>query len=114
MTNIKIQPPIELSPRIVPRTAEHSAPEEAVRAAVHAAVIPWKNLVLATWQLRDDEQYTGELPAGLSSQQFWAKVTRAAGRLGGRVGVAVRGRRWWVWGIERPAVNHNGGKHDTH
>lgn len=100
----KILPPPELSPRIVPRDSPHLAIAEAIAGAVHARVIRWRDLVVATWQLGDDEQYTGELPAGLSSQQFWAKVTRAAGRMGGSVGVAVRGRRWWVWTVERGRV----------
>jgi hypothetical protein len=37
----------------------------------------------------------------LSSQQFWAKVTRAAKRMGGQVGVRVAGREWWVWTVKR-------------
>lgn len=102
----RILPPAQLSPRVVPRPPDgwHIAVEDSRRGAIHAAVIRWKDLVLAAWQLADDEEYTGVLPPGMSSQQFWAKVTRAAGRLGGKVGVAVRGRQWWVWAVERPAT----------
>lgn len=97
----KITPPAELRPRVVPRTANYTAVAHLRQGAVHAAVIEWKRLVQAVWQLGEDEQYTGELPPGLSSQQFWAKVTRQARALGGRVGVAVRGRQWWAWQVER-------------
>jgi len=105
---MKILPPEELLPRVVPRSAPHESVVDERRADIQARVIRWQDLVAATWQLKDDEQYAGELPAGLSSQQFWAKATRAAKRLGGRVGVAVRGRRWWVWTVARPAIADTG------
>jgi len=98
----KILPPPELSARVVPRDDEQVAIADSRRSDIQAAVIRWRDLVLATWQLADDKKYRGRLPEGLSSQQFWAKVTRAAGRLGGKVGVAVRGREWWVWSVRRP------------
>lgn len=104
MTTQRILPPMELSPRVVPRdpAGKHSASQaDSVRGAVHSAVIRWRDLVLAVWELGDGEEYTGELPAGLSSQQFWAKVMRAARAIGGEVGVATRGPRWWAWTVKR-------------
>jgi hypothetical protein len=100
-------PPEELSPRIVLRSAPHESTLDEVRGAVAERVIDWRGLVAAVWGLSDDEQYTGELPAGLSSQQFWAKATRAAGSMKGKVGVAVRGRRWWCWTITRGVAEGN-------
>jgi len=100
----KILPPPELHAREVPLSDEQVAVEDSRRGDIHAAVIRWRDLVLATWQLADDKKYRGRLPEGLSSQQFWAKVTRAAGRLGGKVGVAVRGREWWVWSVRKPGA----------
>lgn len=100
-------PPEELSPRIVPRSAAHESQLDEVRAPVAERVIDWRGLVTAVWQLSDDEQYTGELPAGLSSQQFWAKATRAASAMRGKVGVAVRGRRWWCWTVQRGVAEGN-------
>ena len=98
---MKVAPPEELSPRIVSRDSPRESVADDRCPAIQARVIRWRDLVLAAWQLAGDEQYTGTLPEGLSSQQFWAKVTRAAKSLGGGVGVAVRGRRWWVWTRER-------------
>jgi hypothetical protein len=62
-------------------------------------MIPWTALVECAWEIGEGWMLTGELPMGVSSQQFWAKVKRAAGRKGWgrRVGVAVRGERFWVW-----------------
>lgn len=93
----KILPPAQLSPRVVPLSSPRESVVDYRRGEIHAAVIAWRDLVLATWQLREGLQYTGELPAGLSSQQFWAKVTRAARAMGGEVGIVTKGRRWWVW-----------------
>lgn len=110
----KILPPPELSPRVVrrdPSGKHHAAPEDSIRGAVHSAVIRWRDLVLAVWELPSGEEYTGELPAGLSSQQFWAKVTRAARALGGAVGVATRGSRWWVWSVRRGRASRKPIKH---
>jgi len=138
----KILPPPELQAREVPLSDEQVAIEDSRRGDIHATTIRWRDLVLATWQLGDDKKYRGRLPEGLSSQQFWAKVTRAAGRLaamrhvhtkacysrvpetegkgmylscgktlespgeyaGMKVGVAVRGREWWVWSVRKPGA----------
>ena len=97
----KITPPEELSPRIISRDSPRRSQSDDVRSAVHASVIRWRDLVLAAWELSDDEQYTGRLPEGMSSQQFWAKVTRAAKAMHGTVGIVVRGRQWWVWPGQR-------------
>ena len=93
----KVTPPEELSPRIVSRDSPRESVADDRRSAIQARVIRWRDLVLAAWQLAGDEQYTGTLPEGLSSQQFWAKVTRQAKAMHGTVGIVVRGRRWWVW-----------------
>lgn len=97
----KVTPPEELSPRIISRDAPRRSQADEVRSAIHASVIRWRDLVLAAWQLSDDEQYTGRLPEGMSSQQFWAKVTRAAKAMHGTVGIVTRGRQWWVWSARR-------------
>lgn len=102
----KIKPPAELSPRVVPRGSPmESDITQRRRGAIQAGVIDWKSLVLATWQLDDAHEYAGELPAGMDRNRFSARVLTAAKRMGGRVGVAVRGRRWWVWGIAKPVVD---------
>lgn len=101
----KILPPAELSPRVVPRSAPHVGDLTSRRRSdIRAEVIHWRDLVLATWQLDDDHKFEGVIPEGMTIQRFSAKVAQAAGRLGGRVGVAVRGRRWWTWTIERPVM----------
>jgi len=100
----KIRPPAELSPRIVPLSDPRVDLTARRRGDIQAAVVHWRDLVLATWQLPADRQYTGTLPDGMTVYRFSAKVGQAAKRLGGRVGVAVRGRRWWVWTMARPTL----------
>jgi hypothetical protein len=107
-TESSTAPPAELSPRVVPRTAEES-PAPLARSYrrgddghTPALAISWRSLVLAVWELDDGWQYTGELPAGLTPQHFWGRVGRAARRMHGEVGIAVRGRRWWAWTVRRP------------
>jgi hypothetical protein len=103
----RITPPEELSPRIIARDSPRRSQEDSVRSAVHASVIRWRDLVLAAWELSDTEQYTGRLPEGMSSQQFWAKVTRQAKAMGGTVGIVVRGRSWWLWPGRRGVASGN-------
>lgn len=100
----RITPPEELSPRIISRDSPRRSQQDDVRSSVHASVIRWRDLVLAAWQLSEDEQYTGRLPDGMSSQQFWAKVTRAAKAMHGTVGIVVRDRSWWLWPGRRGAA----------
>ena len=97
----RITPPEELSPRIIARDSPRRSQQDDIRSSAHASVIRWRDLVLAAWQLSDEEQYTGRLPDGMSSQQFWAKVTRQAKAMHGTVGVVTRGRQWWVWPGQR-------------
>ena len=103
----RITPPEELSPRIIGRDSPRRSQADEVRSAVQSAVIRWRDLVLAAWELSDTEQYTGRLPEGMSSQQFWAKVTRAAKAMHGTVGIVVRGRQWWVWPGRRGVASGN-------
>lgn len=103
----RITPPEELSPRIVSRDSPRESVADDRRSAIQARVIRWRDLVLAAWQLAEDEQYTGTLPEGLSSQQFWAKVTRAAKAMGGTVGIVVRCQQWWVWPGRRGVASGN-------
>lgn len=93
----RITPPEELSSRIIARDSPRRSVLDDRLSAVQSSIIRWRDLVLAAWELSEDEQYTGRLPEGMSSQQFWAKVTRAAKAMHGTVGIVVRGRQWWVW-----------------
>src|SRR5262245_21872584 len=92
-----------LSARAVRRAPDSIPPALPPQRPLDASgLIPWTEFVDAVWDLPREMMLTGELPMGVSSQQFWAKVMRAAGRRGGKVGVAVRGERFWVWSREAP------------
>jgi hypothetical protein len=94
---------LDLNPHVVPISDSPRVDVASeVKGEVLAKTIDWKSMVLATWALSDEDQYTGILPDGLSTQQFWAKIGRAAKRLGGKIGIATSRRQWWLWTVKRP------------
>ena len=64
----------------------------------------WRGLVLDCWAQPDGTALHGKLPEGLAVHQFYSKVSRAAKRMRGEVGVAVRDGEWWCWPRRRPAA----------
>lgn len=85
---------VRRTPSLIP-----SKPKPSLSAE---SLIPWTEFVRYVWALPDGWAMTGDCPQGVSPHQFWARVYRAAARAGGKVGIVLRGERFWVWGEERP------------
>jgi hypothetical protein len=88
-----------LRARCVRRTPD-LIPKKLHPGILPEALIPWTDFIRAVWSLPAGWAMTGEMPQGVSPHQFWARVYRAANRLGGKVEIVVRGEVFWVWGEE--------------
>lgn len=97
------------------RHGRHPAPVRPSAPLEAASMIPWREFVQAVFELPAGWDYHGDLPEGISSQQFWSRVNRAAkqatraqrgvsmGKLNhAGIGIITRGQRFWVWAEKVP------------
>lgn len=106
------------SPFLQARAVRHGRHPAPVKTGAQEAgtTIPWREFVQAVFELPEGWDYHGDIPEGISSQQFWSRVNRAAKQATrvergqsmsklnhAKVGIITRGQRFWVWAVTIPA-----------
>lgn len=97
------------------RHGHHPRPVRPDRQLDASALIPWREFIQAIFELPPGWDYQGDIPEGVSPQQFWSRIYRAsrqatraqrlltADKLNhAKIGIVTRGQRFWVWPIIVP------------